>query len=727
MRRSTTFKVLSVLFMVFMVFNFAQAQFPPNPFTAINIVVTTGADDTPVADYPMWLGKVGETTMLPIMTDENGTYTATVLKNDTYIIKSMNDAFYQAFEDTVKVDTSAVEHAIHLEKRTDLVEVTGNVSFEGNGVATALYFQMLSDSVDINDFREYESHFAIPGMLLQWATYNTESGADGNFTLEMVDGKYVVYIPAGETTLAHWGVFEVKGATALDPIVLQKMSTLSGHVDGTDGYENIMIFAYSLNAGRPAMAIVDDNGDYTMDVAPGEYVVRCQAFFDDYMYAVFYDSVYSAEEAIKVNVDEDGGTADFVLPAAEVFDFSISGTITSNDSSGRPLEGANVMFASYNFFSNLYKTYEATTDADGKYTVAGKTIMQEDSLVGFAWKDSTFFAQFYDGQATFLNADPIVYHAGEDVTGIDFALDSIDTENNFSISGMVKDEDGNPVTTGQVTAYTTATNVGVITALIDTLGNYAFDSAFPSGSTVYLQAWGGFGYLPSIYDGAESWEDADAIEITDHDVDNINFTLEKVGPARVPLGSISGLVDLGGGNLAKASATSAYEGDVVYVKPVDADEWTGYDYVDENGNFELPIEKDGDYDVLLSTRDNGDVESQITVSGLEGEIKMTPTGIKDAPTGIITSARLHDAYPNPFNPTTTIQVDMAKTAQASLTIYNVLGQKVKVLYNGKLDQGSRKFNWNGVSASGRQVASGLYFYQLKTGNTVQTKAVMFIK
>ena len=385
------------------------------------------------------------------------------------------------------------------------------------------------------------------------------------------------------------------------------------------------------------------------------------------------------------------------------------------------------MFASYNFFSNLYKTYEATTDADGKYTVAGKTIMQEDSLVGFAWKDSTFFAQFYDGQATFLTADPIVYHAGEDVTGIDFALDSIDTENNFSISGMVKDEDGNPVTTGQVTAYTTATNVGVITALIDTLGNYAFDSAFPSGSTVYLQAWGGFGYLPSIYDGAESWEDADAIEITDHDVNNINFTLEKVGPARVPLGSISGLVDLGGGNLAKASATSAYEGDVVYVKPVDADEWTGYDYVDENGNFELPIEKDGDYDVLLSTRDNGDVESQITVSGLEGEIKMTPTGIKDAPTGIITSARLHDAYPNPFNPTTTIQVDMAKTAQASLTIYNVLGQKVKVLYNGKLDQGSRKFNWNGVSASGRQVASGLYFYQLKTGNTVQTKAVMFIK
>lgn len=726
MRRSTTFKVLSLLFSVFMVFNFAQAQFPPNPFTAINIVVTTGVDDTPVADYPMWLGKAGETTMLPIMTDENGTYTATVLKNDTYIIKSMNDAFYQAFEDTVKVDTSAVEHAIHLEKRTDLVEVTGNVSFEGNGVATTLYFQILSDSVDINDFREYESHFAIPGMLLQWASYNTESGADGNFTLEMVDGKYVVYIPAGETTLAHWGVFEVKGATALDPIVLQKMSTLSGHVDGTDGYENIMIFAYSLNAGRPAMAMVDGNGDYTMDVAPGDYVVRCTAFFEDYMYAVFYDSVYRAEDAIHVDVDKDGGTANFVLPPAEVSDFSISGTITSSNS-GLSLEGANVMFVSYNFFSNLYQTYEATTDADGNYTVPGKTIMQEDSLVGFAWKDSTFFAQFYDGQATFLNADPIVYHAGEDVTGIDFALDSIDTENNFSISGMVKDEDGNPVTTGQVTAYTTATNVGVITALIDTLGNYAFDSAFPSGSTVYLQAWGGFGYLPSIYDGAESWEDADAIEITDHDVDNINFTLEKVGPARVPLGSISGLVDLGGGNLAKASATSAYEGDVVYVKPVDADEWTGYDYVDENGNFELPIEKDGDYDVLLSTRDNGDVESQITVSGLEGEIKMTPTGIKDAPTGIITSARLHDAYPNPFNPTTTIQVDMAKTAQASLTIYNVLGQKVKVLYNGKLDQGSRKFNWNGVSASGRQVASGLYFYQLKTGNTVQTKAVMFIK
>jgi flagellar hook assembly protein FlgD len=57
----------------------------------------------------------------------------------------------------------------------------------------------------------------------------------------------------------------------------------------------------------------------------------------------------------------------------------------------------------------------------------------------------------------------------------------------------------------------------------------------------------------------------------------------------------------------------------------------------------------------------------------------------------------------------------------------VLGQKVRTLYNGVLTQGIQKFTWNGKDNAGRQVASGLYFYQLKTQNVTQTKAVMFIK
>ena len=728
MKRSSTLKLLSALLTVFMVFNFAQAQWPPNPFTAINITVTTGANDTPVAGYPMLLGKLGDTTMMPIMTDENGTYTATVLKNETYVIKSLNDNYYQAFTDTVAVDTSAVEHAIHLEKRNDLFNVSGNVSFKGGGVPTTLYFQMLSDSVDINDFRDYESHFVIPGMLLQWASYNTESGADGNFSLEMVDGKYVVYIPATDTTLAHWGVFEITADTQLDSIQLQQMSSLSGHVTGTDGYDNVTIFAYSLNAGRPAMAMVDANGDYSLEVAPGEYVVRLQAFFDCHMYMVYYDSAYTPGTAQKVKVDQNGATdIDFTLPPAQVSQFSVSGTVTNRN--GDALAGAEVGFVSYNYFSNLFKTYLDTTDANGQYTVNGETIMAEDSLLGFAWKDSTYFLQFYNGQASYLTADPIIYHAGENVTGIDFVLDSIDASSGYSISGTVVDENGNPVAQGEVQAFTSAVNIGVITTQIDSTGHYAFDPVFPSGSEVVLEAWGGFGYLPSIYDGAESWADATPVEITNADVSNINFTLKEVAPSRLPLGTIKGVLNLGSGNqLAKASTTSEYAGAVVYVRPQGTEEWTGYDYVDDNGHFELPVEKDGVYDVKLSTRDDGDITGTATVKNLQSDITLSVTGIsKDGPIGVIHTSRLYDAYPNPFNPSTTIKVDMAKTAQASLTIYDVLGQKVKTLFNGNLNKGSSRFVWNGTDNSGRKVASGLYFYQLKTKDLAQTKAVMLIK
>ncbi len=722
-------KVLTAMVAVFLMTGLAQAQF----ITQITGTVTYGADNTPAANFNFLLGFDGDTTIvpmpafLPFETDENGNFTVSVVMNQSYTITSVDSFSFNPFVTNVTVGMSAEEVNIHLDARTDLQEVTGSVTFDGSGVETEVYFVKLPNEINLDDFREYESHFNIPGMVLtRWASYHVTTDANGSFTANMLDGKYVVYIPPTETTLTHWGVFEVNGATALDPFVLKEMKSISGHIANADQYDFVTVLGYSLNAGRPFTAVPDTDGNYTMDVAPGEYVVRVVAFFDEHMYHVYYDSVYSAEEATHVAVEDDVTDINFTLPEASVSPFTVSGTITSKQS-GLPLEGANVHFVSYNMYTNLYRTYEGTTDADGNYTVEGYTMLAEDSLVGFAWKDSTFFAQFYNGKATFLTADPILYHANENVTGIDFALDTLNTENAYAISGTVVDEDGNPVVTGNITAFTTATNVGVITAMIDTTGHYAFDPVFPAGSTVYLQAWGGYGYVPEIYNDAESWEDADAIMITDAD-QVIDFELAKTGPARTPLGSISGTVDFGTQNLSKASETSAYEGSVVYVRPQGTSEWTASDYVDENGNFSLPIDEDGTYDVKLTTRENGDQESTVTVTGLESDITMTPTGI--SPKGgetILRSAKLFNAYPNPFNPQTTIQVEMAKTGTASLTIYNVIGQKVKTLFNGNLQKGLRTFSWNGTDANNHMVASGLYFYQLKTGATVQTKAVMFLK
>ena len=723
MRKILSFKFLTTLVLGFMFVGFTQAQFT----TSISGDVTVGVNNDAGANMHFLLHLEGDTSGIPIPaflpfdTDDAGHYQVTVIPSLTYTISAYDSFSYVPFSAEVSMGVGPEVLDIHLENRTDLEAVDGNVSFLATGVETEVYFLKLPNEMDIEDYRNYEPHFNLPGYALtRWASYSTMTDASGNFNIEMLDGNYVVYIPSGDMYLSYWGIVTVKGTTTIPDLILVKKTTIAGTINNADGYDYVTVMSYSVNAARPAMAVPDENGNYVLYVAPGEYVVRSVGFFDEHMYHVFYDSVYSAEDAEHVVVGNDGVTGiDFNFPDAVVYPFSVSGTITSKQT-GNAIEGAHVYFTSYNFYSNLYRTYEGTTDVDGNYTVNGNTMLQEDSLVGFAW-DSLFFAQFYDGQATFLNADPIVYYANKDITGIDFALDTLDTSSGFAISGSVVDEDGNAVITGSITAYTTASNVGVATAMIDTLGNYNFGTIFPNSSTVYLQAWGGYGYIPEIYNDATSWEDADAITIAGAD-QVINFELKKTGPARTPLFTLRGLVDLGFG---KTGNASALEGAVVYVKPVGAKEWTNVDYVANDGTFALGIEKEGDYEVMVSTRENGD-QTQ-TVNSKDNDIKLRPTGIADPKPAIIRSAKLYQAYPNPFNPTTKIQVEMAKTANASLIIYNVIGQKVKSLYNGKLEQGLRSFSWNGTDQAGQSVASGLYFYQLKTANYIDTKAVMFLK
>ncbi|APF18126.1 FlgD immunoglobulin-like domain containing protein [Caldithrix abyssi] len=728
MKRSKLFTVLGGLLIVMMAFGLTQAQ---NFTTVITGQVTAGEDSVPVPDYKMLLTFKDDTTGFRtlVMTDANGYYSQTVLKNYTYTISSLDTFVYEGFQQDIEVKELPVVHNIHLTKRTDLALVNGSVTFNNNPVETDVYFLKLPNDVDLNDFREFEVYFRVPKAALIWASYQAHADSVGQFSLEMITGKYVVYIPADHNAgyLNYWAAFEVNGDTTLAPFELKELKTLSGHVANADKYDMVTIFAHPLYPSRPFMATPDSaTGDYSLELAPGTYVLRLVAYFDDYMYTVFYDSVYTPKEATKVEVQGDVSGIDFNLPEPNVYPFSISGTVTSRQS-GLPLEGANVAFVSYNFMSNLWQAYETTTGADGTYRVEGYTMLQEDSLVGFAWKDSTFFAQFYQDEATFMTADPIVYHANEDVTGIDFALDTIDTENGYSISGMLLNEAGEPITTGQVTAYTTATNVGVITTQVDSTGHYAFDPVFPTGSVVYLSAWGGFDYLPEIYNDAKTWKDADPIFIQGSDVTGINFILEEKKPTRLPLAKIKGWLKKQTEGLAKAAEVD-YTGDLVYVRPEGEKEWTSYSYVKSDGSFDVPVESDGTYEYMVSTREGEETTGTITVENLEAEVTVDLTGIVDPSDRLVLKTdQLLDAYPNPFNPSTTIRVQMAEAGPVKLIIYNVLGQKVKTLYNGNLQAGSQKFTWNGKDDAGRQVASGLYFYQLKTQNTVQTKAVMFLK
>lgn len=75
--------------------------------------------------------------------------------------------------------------------------------------------------------------------------------------------------------------------------------------------------------------------------------------------------------------------------------------------------------------------------------------------------------------------------------------------------------------------------------------------------------------------------------------------------------------------------------------------------------------------------------------------------------------KLHQNFPNPFNPETYIYFDLPKTGFAKLTVYNVLGHQVKVLVNKNLSAGSYSFKWDGTNDHGERVSSGIYLYQLQ--------------
>ena len=73
---------------------------------------------------------------------------------------------------------------------------------------------------------------------------------------------------------------------------------------------------------------------------------------------------------------------------------------------------------------------------------------------------------------------------------------------------------------------------------------------------------------------------------------------------------------------------------------------------------------------------------------------------------------LHGNYPNPFNPTTTIRYEIATPGNVTLTVYNMLGQRVSELVSGAQRAGVYEVSWDGNDLSGRTAASGVYLYRL---------------
>ena len=105
-------------------------------------------------------------------------------------------------------------------------------------------------------------------------------------------------------------------------------------------------------------------------------------------------------------------------------------------------------------------------------------------------------------------------------------------------------------------------------------------------------------------------------------------------------------------------------------------------------------------------------------------------------TGVVMSAgddivpgvfKLHQNYPNPFNPVTLIQFDVPKRADLVLSVYDLLGRRVKTLVKENLDIGTYNVKWSGTSDSGEMLPSGMYFYELNSSEFHSVKKLILVK
>ena len=84
-------------------------------------------------------------------------------------------------------------------------------------------------------------------------------------------------------------------------------------------------------------------------------------------------------------------------------------------------------------------------------------------------------------------------------------------------------------------------------------------------------------------------------------------------------------------------------------------------------------------------------------------------------------------HPNPFNPNTWIDYALPHPGEVTIEIFNLLGQKVRTLVEGKTTSGYHSVEWDGTNDHGQPVSSGVYLYRLQAGDFAQTKKMMFLK
>lgn len=138
------------------------------------------------------------------------------------------------------------------------------------------------------------------------------------------------------------------------------------------------------------------------------------------------------------------------------------------------------------------------------------------------------------------------------------------------------------------------------------------------------------------------------------------------------------------------------------------------------------VNGDGVDDIIMGSPN----EPSLYVRGFFGIYSGDTTlvvSVKDEQQPLPEDSNLGQNYPNPFNPSTTVEYTLSKETVVSILIFDNSGRRVVSLVNERQAAGKHTIQWDGRDAQGIRLASGVYYYQLRTSEFVQTKRLIHLK
>jgi hypothetical protein len=448
------------------------------------------------------------------------------------------------------------------------------------------------------------------------------------------------------------------------------------------------VFAHDTeNQWRHFMGMTGDDGAYFIHTPDGEYEVEAVAMG------------YWREEYPENVVVEEGNVVESVNFALGPIDFgSIAGIVT--DSAGTPIPMAFVQ--ARRMGGNFMR--HARTDSTGAYLLT--------DIVPGSFRVSAFHRDFGPGSYP----DSVVVADGQDVTGIDIVLGPGEAHETGLISGLVTDDSTDaPIDHAMVLAIGRVERFGhhhwfFRRAFSDSTGHYALENLPIVPLKIFAASRG---YLGEFYDNVRRMSEATPVT---PNADNINFSLS---PRNRGFRSIVGRINMPAG----------YETEGLILYALQDGQISDIMLADPDGYYSLDALESGIYELSVSTvygDANYDEPVDVMDSDAHADIQFSVTSVGDDQQ-LPKETSLAQNYPNPFNATTLISFELAQPGNVELNVYNIVGQKVATLIDGKFEAGSFSITWDGRDQSGNVVTSGMYYYRLEANGQTETMKMTLLK